>query len=441
MALNSLPPADMLPEGSNASLVAPRPQTLTATGIPINALLDLTEKHLFEGGVLTLRELVQRMALAGRLIEELLAMLRREGRVEVRAQTPNDPSIRFGLTERGRGSALAALASNGYVGPVPITLECYIELTHKQSVRAHAITRAEMLEHFADVVIDPVVLDRLGPALNSGKAIFVYGDAGTGKTYITQRLARLFARACLIPHAIAVGDSVIRVFDPAIHARLGTTSPSVMLNEGHDPRFVLCRRPVVITGGELTADALEIQYDVATRQYRAPLQLKANGGIFILDDLGRQRVAPDVVLNRWIVPMEEGVDYLSLQTGQHFSVPFDVVLVFSTNLTPSDLVDDAFLRRIGYKIRFGTLGEEQYHAIWRSVCEHHDISYDPAVCQHVIDEWHRPTDTALLPCHPRDLIRMALDHSTYMQGDEKLCREGLDWAWNNYFVNACGACT
>ncbi|MET0658694.1 MAG: AAA family ATPase, partial [Steroidobacteraceae bacterium] len=195
-----------------------------------------------------------------------------------------------------------------------------------------------------------------------------------------------------------------------------------------------CRRPVVITGGELTADALEVQYDIATRQYRAPLQLKANGGIFILDDLGRQRVAPEAVLNRWIVPMEEGVDYLSLQSGQHCSLPFDVVLVFSTNLAPTDLVDDAFLRRIGYKIRFESLREAQYHAVWRGVCAHYDLHYDPAVCQHVIDRWHRRTETPLLPCHPRDLIRMALDYATYLQLDEKLGPESLDWAWNNYFV-------
>ncbi|MET0656795.1 MAG: AAA family ATPase [Steroidobacteraceae bacterium] len=435
MAIDSLQRPSMPLRGINTSPVAPRPQTLAETGIPINALLDLTEKHLFEGGVLTIKDLVQRMAMAGLLIEELLALLRREGRVEVRAQTPNDPSIRLGLTERGRGSALAALAANGYVGPVPVTPDVYAEVIRKQSVRSNRVTRAEMRTQFADVVIDPHMLDRLGPALNSGKAIFVYGNPGTGKTYVTQRLARVFDDTCLIPHAIAVGDTVIRIYDPAVHTRIESTAANLMLNQGHDPRFVLCRRPVVITGGELTADALEVQYDVATRQYRAPLQLKANGGMFILDDLGRQRVPPEVVLNRWIVPMEEGVDHLSLQTGQHFSVPFDVVLVFSTNLSPSELVDDAFLRRIGYKIRFDSLREEQYHAIWRGVCENHDLRYEPEVCQYVIERWHRPTGTALLPCHPRDLIRMALDHAIYMQFDEKLCRKALDWAWNNYFVS------
>jgi hypothetical protein len=434
MAADSSSPTCASSRDLNTRALAPRPESLVATGITTNALLDIAEKHLFEGGVLTLRDLVQRMALTGKLVEELLALLRREGRVEVRAQTPDDPGVRYGLTERGRGSALAALASNGYVGPVPITADCYADVVRRQSVRQQRITRSAMLDKFADVVLDPNMLDRLGPALNSGKAMFVYGEPGTGKTYITQRLARMFADSCLIPHAIAVGDTIVRIYDPSVHTRIEASGSSVLLNQSHDPRFVLCRRPIVMTGGELTAEALEVQYDPATRQFRAPLQLKANGGMFILDDLGRQRVPPETILNRWIVPMEEGVDYLSLQSGQHFSTPFDVVLVFSTNLSPSELVDDAFLRRIGYKIRFDSLGETQYHAVWRGVCEHYDLPYDGAVCQHVIDRWHRPTETALLPCHPRDLIRMALDYSTYMQLDVKLSRESLDWAWNNYFV-------
>src|SRR5690606_32374849 len=183
----------------------------------------------------------------------------------------------------------------------------------------------------------------LGPAMNSGKAIFVYGAPGTGKTFITQRLARLFEDTCLIPHAIAVGDTVVRVFDAAVHRQFQDNSaPVVVLSRGHDPRYVMCQRPLVITGGELTAEMLEIQFDPATRQYRAPLQLKANGGLLILDDLGRQRVSPKTVLNRWILPMEEGVDYLSMNTGQHFRAPFDVILVFSTNLQPQELVDEAF---------------------------------------------------------------------------------------------------
>jgi hypothetical protein len=422
------------PEQLQAASVAPRPQTLEATGLSHGFLCELTEKHLFEGGVLSIRELARRSALSGRLLEDILNFLRKEGRIEIRAKEADDQGLRYGLTERGRGSALAALTHSGYIGPAPVPLADYAQVVRMQSVRARSVTRAHMHRAFADVILDPSMLDRLGPAMNSGKAIFVYGEPGTGKTFVTQKLARLFDEQCLIPHAVAIGDAVIRVYDSSIHRQSLQPSPTLMLNVGHDPRYVVCKRPVVTTGGELTADMLEVQFDPATRQYRAPLQLKANGGIFILDDLGRQRVPPATVLNRWIVPMEEGADYLTLNTGQHFATPFDVILVFSTNLQPDDLADGAFMRRIGYKIRFDALTAEQYHAIWRGVCEDNDIAYDAAVCQFTIDALHAQTHTPMLPCHPRDLIGMAIDRMEYLEGDGGLRTDLLSWAWENYFV-------
>lgn len=314
-----------------------------------------------------------------------------------------------------------------------------MNIVRLQSIRARSVTRAQVQAAFADTVLDPVMLDRLGPAMNSGKAIFVYGAAGTGKTFITQRLARLLDDSCLIPHAIAIGETVVRIYDPSVHRRIDDSAPSALLDRGHDPRYVLCRRPVVITGGELSADMLEVQFDPATRQHRAPLQVKANGGMFILDDLGRQRVPPSTLLNRWIVPMEESVDYLSMTTGQHFRSPFDVILVFSTNLQPQDLVDDAFLRRIGYKIGFRSLNPTQYHAIWERVCADKGVHYEAALCQMMIDGLHAPNDTPLLPCHPRDLIGIALDRCVYLERPAALSMDVLEWAWENYFVtmSAC----
>jgi len=415
--------------------VAPRPQTIAATGLSTAFLCELVEKHLFEGGVLSMRDLVVRTALSGRLLEELLGFLRKEGRIEVRAQQADQPGLGYAVTERGRGSAMASLMASGYVGPAPVPLAHYNEVVRLQSVRGHQVTRERMTAAFFDTVLDPAMLDRLGPAMNSGKAIFVYGAPGTGKTFITQRLARLFHDTCLIPHAIAIGDTVVRVFDPSVHRQFQDNSPVVMLNHGHDPRYVLCTRPQIITGGELTTDMLEVQFDPATRQYRAPVQLQANGGMLLLDDLGRQRVPPMTVLNRWILPMEEGVDYLSMNTGQHFRTPFDVILVFSTNLRPQDLVDDAFLRRIGYKIGFHALDAEQYHAIWRRVCESSGVDYEPALCQFMIEVLYKPSGTALLPCHPRDLIGMALDRVAYLDEGNRLSTSALRWAWNNYFVN------
>jgi hypothetical protein len=420
-----------------ASCIAPRPKTVAETGLGLSFLGDLLEKHLYEAGVLSLGPMIKRTGLAGPIIEDILNFLRREARVEVRARTTDEPGLRYALTERGRASAQASFDRGGYVGPAPVPLDVYTEVVRTQTARHRLVTRDRMLTAFAEVVLDQTILDRLGPALNSGKAVFVYGAAGTGKTYITQRLIRLLNDAALVPHALAVGDTVIQILDPAVHVPLLASEPAqVLLDDGYDPRFVLCRRPLVMTGGELTADMLEVQFDPGTRRYQAPLQLKATNGMFILDDLGRQRVSPQVVLNRWIVPMEEGTDHLQLHTGQHFSVPFDLVLVFSTNLDPLELADDAFLRRIGYKICFTSLTVDQYHEIWKQVCALHAVDYDPAVCQVVIDTLHTPSGTPLLPCHPRDLIDMALDHSAYQGEMDELRIESLRWAWQNYFLNS-----
>ena len=412
----------------------PRPKSISETGLHTSLLCEVVEKHIYNAGTLSLPTLSRRTALAGGILEEVIAFLRREGRVEVRGPTPDEASLRYALTERGRMSAQDGLARSGYLGPAPVTLEVYSEVVRRQSVHERLVTRELMSAAFRDVVLDDAMLDRLGPALNSGKAIFVYGEAGTGKTYITQRLCRLVGDTVLIPHAIAIGETIIQIFDTTVHSPVHAPPPGVRLDDGHDPRFVLCRRPLVITGGELTPEMLEVQLDPVTRLYRAPLQLKATNGMLIIDDLGRQRVPPRAILNRWIVPMEEDRDYLSLPTGQSFTVLFDLILVFSTNLRPADLADDAFLRRIGYKIQFGPLPQQRYHEIWRQVCEQHGVPYDPATCQTVIDRLHRPSQVPLLPCHPRDLIDMALDHAAYLGDGDRLHFDALEWAWKNYFV-------
>src|SRR5215469_3127943 len=419
-----------------AECIAPRPKTVAETGLSLTFLADLLEKHLFEAGVLTLGAMLKRTALGGPILEDVLNFLRGEGRIEIRARTAEDRGLRYALTERGRSSVQASLERGGYVGPAPVPLEVYTEVVRTQSVKDRLVRRERMHEAFADLVIDPQVLDRLGPALNSGKALFVYGAAGTGKTYVTQRLIRVLDDCALVPHAVSVGDAVVQLFDPALHEPLPHPAPDhVLLHSGYDPRFVLCRRPLVVTGGELTTDMLEVQFDSATRRYQAPLQLKATNGMFIVDDLGRQRMPPHALLNRWIVPMEEGVDHLRLNSGQYFSVPFDMTLVFATNLEPSDLTDDAFLRRIGYKIEFASLTTDRYHDVWKQVCALHAVDYDPAVCQSVIDKLHQPSGTPLLPCHPRDLIDMALDHSAYLGAEDELRLESLRWAWQNYFLS------
>jgi hypothetical protein len=418
------------------SRLAKRPQNLQDAGLSQAFVSDLVAKHILDGGVQTLVSLAERIALSGRILESVLHFMRQEAKVEVFAEDGSSTGLRYGLTDRGRTSALDAMFRSGYAGPAPVPLAEYARVVRAQSVHGRSVTRDAMRTAFEGVVLEESLLDRLGPSLNSGRAIFVYGPAGTGKTYIAQRLRRLFRDHTLIPHAVLVNDSIVELFDPIVHKAitLEDSGSTLMLDEGHDPRYVCCERPVIISGGELTADMLEIQYDDATRTYRAPLQLKANNGMFMIDDMGRQRVAPETVFNRWIVPMEEKSDYLHLSSGRHFSVPFDLVLIFSTNLHPLDLADEAFLRRIGYKIKFDYLAPRAYQQIWKAECKALGVIFDQEVLDFVLRELHEKKQVQLLPCHPRDLLGIAVDLVTYVDQPRSLTKQHMRWAWNNYFV-------
>lgn len=420
--------------------LAPAPTTLEETGLSESFLGDLVTKHLLDGGVLSLPQLSERLALVGKLVEQVVQFLRAEALVEVLAGTDEAGSLRFSLTDRGRRSAQDGMQRNGYVGAAPVPLQQYTNIVRQQTVHDGHVTRDEMEIAFADVVLRDGVLDQIGPSLNSGRAIFIYGPAGTGKTYIAQRLSRLFTDEVLIPHAIAINESVVAIFDPVMHKPIvrEDETPNMLFKTRHDARWMSCERPVLISGGELTAEMLEVQMEPMVKEYRAPLQLKANNGIFIIDDMGRQRIPPETVFNRWIVPMEEQTDYLSLGSGRHFSVPFDLVLVFSTNMNPTELADEAFLRRIGYKILFEPLEAEQYRLIWRQVCEERGIVCSERVLDYVIENLHGVTDTPMLPCHPRDLLGIASDQLAYLDQAAVLDTEHVRWAWNNYFVSLSG---
>jgi len=415
--------------------LAPRPVTVEETGLDALFIQELILKQFLESGVLDLLQLVTSMALAGSLLESVLAHIKEEGLVEVKGQSDTSGALRYALTDRGRAGAVEAMSRDGYVGPAPVTLQEYTRIVEAQSTRNHDLTRAQVHAAFSDTVIRSTLLDQLGPAMHSGKAMFVYGDAGTGKSFISRRFARLLGQHIFVPHAIAVQSNVIQFFDPSYHhptQKLGQ-SPGLCLNSGHDPRYVLCERPLVITGGELQLGMLELQYDGVTRCYRAPLQLLANNGMMLIDDLGRQHVAPVELFNRWIVPLEERHDYLALKNGQHIQVPFDSQLAFSTNLNPLDLADEAFLRRIGYKIHFDTPTEEEFSAIWQQECAGRGLDYDIRHLRFLLQDLYAKEQRTLLPCHPRDLIGLAQDYNRY-QAKTGISEEALQWAWDNYFV-------
>jgi hypothetical protein len=424
------------PEIERLARLSPRPTTLAQTGLSLTLLADLLGKHLAQVGVLTTSQVVERMALSGPIIDQLLQFMRAEGRIEVRSRLGLDPELRYGLTDKGRLEAADALNRSGYVGPAPVPLADYSALVRKQSVHQTKATRQAVHDAFEGIVITDELLDRLGPALNSRRAIFLYGHAGTGKTFTARRLASVLNGLVLVPHAIAVNDTVVEVFDPLCHEQLAFSNPPLptMLDQGFDPRYVPCERPIVLTGGELSADMLELQLDPVTRSYSAPIQLKANNGFLLIDDLGRQRIQPSVLFNRWIVPMDSQQDSLVTHRGHHFQVPFDLVLVFSTNLRPEDIADQAFLRRLGYKIEMLPIQPDEYRQIWQRVCAERSTNYDGGLVDYAIEQLHKRRHVPLLPCHPRDLLGMALDRTAYL-GRARLDTDALRWAWDCYFLH------
>ena len=427
---------DPIVRGAEGELVD-RPKDLNETGLTQQYTADLLSKHLVQSGSLTLAQLSEFLSLPGRIVENTIHFLRQEARIQVLATQTEGGELRYALTDRGRALASDAFESSGYVGAAPVPLVDYVNLVRKQSVHDRSVRAADMHHAFKDVVLSDELLDRLGPSLNSGRSIFIYGPAGTGKTYITQRFIRVFNEGIFIPKAILINDTVLSLYDPVMHKLIDRRSEgndSISIVSSYDDRYVLCERPAIVVGGELTAGMLEVQYDADNREHRAPLQMKANNGVFIIDDMGRQQVSPQAIFNRWIVPLEEKKDYLSLGSGRHFSVPFDVVMVFSTNMQPTDLADEAFLRRIGYKIEFPYLTSDQYGEIWKQQCDERGIPFEQEMVDYAIEGLHRPRNVHLLPCHPRDLLGLCIDKATYADQPRQVTRDILDWAWENYFA-------
>lgn len=412
-----------------------RPHSLEETGLDHFFVADLLLKHLNLVSNQTLQHLARQLALPGAVLEPVVNVLRQEAKVESRSADLSGSGVRYALTDRGRAAALDAMARDGYCGPAPVLLADYEGLVRRQSVSRCVVTEEHIHRLFRDTVIDEALLAQLGPAVHSGRAMFIYGPAGSGKSYITRQLVKLLDGPVYVPYAILVGGTVISLFDPEFHHPVhGEAQDPVDLTHGHDPRYVLCHRPEVTTGGELTLDMLDLKFDEQRKQYQAPLQLKASNGMLLIDDLGRQRMSHVDLLNRWIVPLEEKRDFLNLRAGQHFAVPFDMLLIFSTNLNPLELADEAFLRRIGHKVGFKTLAPEPFLRLWRQVCQTMGIDDDPEVARYMMTELYPTQGNLLLPCHPRDLLGLVSDYCRYRGLPARLSTESIRWAWQNYFV-------
>jgi len=429
--------ADLIgPVLSRLMTVAPRPVSLEASGLTPEMLADLTLKHLLRAGSLTSSALGERLGLAGPVMEPIVQFLRQEGRLQLQSRAGFDHEVRLALTERGGQSAQDALRRCGYVGPAPVPLETYSNVARAQTIRRRSLARDKVSHAFSDIIMEDKLCDRLGVAMGSGRAIFIYGPAGSGKTYIASRLIAALPGEVLIPHAVVVNDKIIRVLDATMHEQIELIEGNrrLLLAQGFDARFALCERPMILVGGELTLEMLDVQFTPATSEYNAPLQMKANGGVLVIDDLGRQRFVPQRLFDRWIVPLEQQIDHLAAGSDALFATPCDAVIVFATNLDPAELADEAVHRRLGYKIQLGPLSIELYTRVWTAVCEEMRVAFDQKLLHYALSKLYPPSGRPLLACHPRDLICMALDKAAYDQRGTRFELDDLRWAWDNYFI-------
>lgn len=417
----------------------PAPRDADATGLPFPLLVELMLKTIFQGGQLRLWECREKTLLPLSVVESIVGFMRAERLCEIQRAVAAGNDMYYALTDLGRLRAQDALAKNQYIGPCPVSLESYVTQVEKQSiVGSRHVGREEMRRAFDGIILPDGLIDQVGPALNSGRSIFIYGPAGTGKTYLAERFALALALrgGIWVPHAFAVDSEIIQVFDPLVHRPMevsGQESRSLDRHCSHDERWIKCTRPVVIAGGELTLDALDLEFDPVSRFYTAPPQVKANNGLLIIDDLGRQRVAVQDLLNRWIVPMDRRVDCLSLHNGKKFRIPFDVSQVFSTNLSPADVADEAFLRRFGYKLYLAGSTEDRYRKLLQQACSRLGVPFADDAFRFLVDSLHARSGRPLYACYPHDLVSRVRDRAFYEGVMPELNQETLEWAWTAYF--------
>jgi predicted ATPase with chaperone activity len=430
---------------STASLHPPAPQTLEQSGLSVDLMTQLVLKSLHFAGELTGTEIAARLGVPFAVVEPALHMIKQLHQCEiVGGAILGAPSYRYRITDAGRARAQMLVEANHYVGMAPVPLAQYQRyLIAYREAALLQVSRASVKNAFSHLVLSDGVLDQVGPAIAAGHSMFVYGPPGNGKTVIAQAIRNLLDGEIAVPHAIEVEGSIIRVFDPVNHEPISEadTRDSLTHDESRDARWVRCRRPMVMVGGELTLAALDLSYSADTGFYGAPVQMVANGGVLVIDDFGRQACSPRDLLNRWIVPLESRVDYLTLKTGQKFELPFLVLVVFATNIRPSELVDEAFLRRIHYKIQAENPTRQDFVDIFERCCRDKKLAFEQTVVDALLDLYILPRGIALRGCQPRDLISQALARASYLGEPRQLTYELLEGACASYFVDEDGPLT
>ncbi len=429
-----LTPVNLSDEIEQPDLFLPRrPTTVEETGLSLSYISDLVLRSLYVIGELTGQELSDHLALWYEgVLDQAIRYLRREQLVEVKgAGGLSERAYRYQVTQKGVERARELGERSQYLGPAPVPLAAYSAIMQKQVIHGTIVDEQRLREAFAHLVISTTLIQELGPAINSGRSIFLYGHAGNGKTSIAEAIARLFSDAICIPHAVIVDGQVIKVFDAIHHTETPLPASEATM---FDRRWVYSKRPIVVTGGELNMNSLDLIYNPISKYYEAPLQMKANAGLFLIDDFGRQQMSPRDLLNRWIVPLEKRVDFLTLHTGKKIEVPFDQLIIFSTNLDPKELVDEAFLRRIRYKIEVGNPTPQQYREIMRRVCAAKDVPYSDDGLRYLLKEQYAKRNLELRSVHPRDLIDQTIDMAHFLNVKPTMSRELLEAACRSYFV-------
>lgn len=403
-------------------------KSMDEIGVRKNLLEDLALKIVYQIGEISLHELSRHMGLHLLLVEELFQRLRKDQLCQV---TGIEKGVhRITTTSAGKTRALELLAHNQYSGPAPVSLEDYVKRINAQTVRNIQITPQDLPRAFADLVLNTSMLNQIGTAVLSGRAVFLYGATGTGKTTIAVTLTRIFEQDRIwIPYAVEVDGQIITVYDSVLHQKVKQPAST-----DQDGRWVLCRRPCVMVGGELTIEMLDLQFNTSTKFYTAPVQMKANNGLFIVDDFGRQRVSPEEMLNRWVVPLDRRIDFLTLAGGKKIEIPFDIFVVFATNLDPSTMMDEAFLRRIQTKIKVEFVSPDQFREIFRRVCVEYDLAYNAAVVDTLIQMITQDYKEPLRACYPRDVVQQIIWAAKYLQKPPVLDYDTVTQACRNYFL-------